>query len=180
MTLGSLQNSFALVQVNSEISSPFFNVRIVGNVSKVVYGNTLDFIGYLGQTVLIYWGLNPTEMYPNFPHVELAYNAAESTGPQLPSEDILYVTLATDPAASAYAVNFAAYNLSFFNDNEIIHQLLVFRDPCWPACKPFSLELLASAPSPPLPVHRMKGVWAVLQDRYALVTFHMNPVYLRT
>jgi hypothetical protein len=34
--------------------------------------------------------------------------------------------------------------------------------------------------APPLPVDAMKGVWGVLQDRYAMVTFHRTPGFLYT
>jgi len=38
---------------------------------------------------------------------------------------------------------------------------------------------IGDAEAPPLPVNRMKGIWGVLQNRYAVVTFHENPGYVR-
>ena len=83
--------------------------------SRVNYELTTAFDGLAGETVLVYWGEEPTT-FEDLKRVELPYDVTFSNGLQANSEEVLFASLSTDSNASALEYSFTAQTLGYIND----------------------------------------------------------------
>ena len=125
MTLETLTSMYAVVKIYNE-KEFFFNIYTKrqndGNDfswyrSRVNYESTTAFNGLAGETVLVYWGKEPTS-HPELQRVELPYEPTFSNGNQDLDEEILFASLSTDSSASAGEYNFTVQALGYTNDRE--------------------------------------------------------------
>ena len=85
--------------------------------SRVNYETTTAFDGLIGETVMVYWGEEPTA-HSNLKRVEIAYDPTFSNGLQESTEDVLFAAISTDSSAAAYEYDFTIQNLGYINDLE--------------------------------------------------------------
>ena len=123
MTLETLTSMYAVVKIYNE-EEFFFNVYTKrqndGNDeafyrSKVTYELSTAFDGLAGETVLVYWGEEPTS-FKNMKRVQLPKNTSASVGLQANDEDILFAAVSTNSGAAVGNYNFTVESLGFIND----------------------------------------------------------------
>ena len=135
MNLGSLTNQWAIVDVRAE-GSPFFTVYTAkendGNDagswyrSSIVYKPQVDLTAYIGQTIMLYWGDEPSED-PLLPRVECTQVPLESDGLQIDSEVVSLAALATGTGHSAGHYEFVASEVGYtFAGVEHVYALTAF------------------------------------------------------
>lgn len=125
MTLSTLTSMYAVVKIYNE-RELFFNVYTKRENdgsdfswyrSRVNYESTTAFDGLSGETVLVYWGEEPTS-HAELKRVEIDYDPTFSNGPQAQDEEVLFAALSTDSGASAGEYNFTVQALGYINDLE--------------------------------------------------------------
>ena len=123
MTLETLTSMYAVVKIYNE-EEFFFNVYTKrqndGNDeafyrSKVTYELSTAFDGLAGETVLVYWGEEPTS-FKNMKRVQLPKNPSASVGLQANDEDILFAAVSTNSGAAVGNYNFTIESLGIIND----------------------------------------------------------------
>ena len=123
MTLESLTSMYAVVTIYNEREFHFSVYTKRENDgsdyswyrSRVNYELTTAFDGLAGETVLVYFGEEPTS-FEDLKRVELPYDATFSNGLQAKTEDVLFASLSTDSNASALEYSFTAQTLGYVND----------------------------------------------------------------
>ena len=74
------------------------------------------------EKILIYYGTNPIDLYPNLRHIQLLFNASASQGSLLPTEIIYLMSLNAPSAMAAGAISYNVYNTGFVLNNGIQNQ----------------------------------------------------------
>ena len=74
------------------------------------------------EKILIYYGTNPIDIYPNLRHIQLLFNASASQGSLLPTEIIYLMSLNAPSAMAAGAISYNIYNTGFVLNNGIQNQ----------------------------------------------------------
>lgn len=74
------------------------------------------------EKILIYYGTNPIDLYPNLRHIQLLFNASASQGSLLPTEIIYLMSLNAPSAMAAGAISYNIYNTGFVLNNGIQNQ----------------------------------------------------------
>ena len=95
--------------------------------SRVNYESTTAFDGLAGETVLVYFGQEPTS-FKQLRRVELVKNDTFSFGPQASDEDILLGSISTDSNATAEEFEFTVHNLGFINKSLEVNTILKVRN----------------------------------------------------
>jgi hypothetical protein len=126
--LGELTAVYTVTSVRAE-GAPFFVLHTTpesdgsdaGSTfrSSIVYAATGSLSSYIGQDILLYIGDN-TGLYPTIPHVELAANAAASSGPQGSDEIVSFGALATPVNASEGYYEFVSNNFGYTNNGNTV------------------------------------------------------------
>lgn len=138
MTLDTLKGMYAVIKVvNTEV--PYFSVytkpQADANNAAFWYRSRLTYLtygaldAYAGQTVLIYWGDDPSTAYAAIPHVELTLDLSTSNGPQAASEEILFGALSTSSNYADGSYEFIAKALGYINNNTRREYILETNDP---------------------------------------------------
>jgi len=74
------------------------------------------------EKILIYYGTNPIDLYPNLRHIQLLFNASASQGSLLPTEIIYLMSLNAPSAMAAGVISYNIYNTGFVLNNGIQNQ----------------------------------------------------------
>jgi hypothetical protein len=74
------------------------------------------------EKILIYYGTNPIDIYPNIRHIQLLFNTVASQGSLLPTEIIYLMSLNAPSAMAAGAISYNIYNTGFVLNNGIQNQ----------------------------------------------------------
>lgn len=138
MTLDTLKGMYAVIKViNTEV--PYFSLytkpQLDSNNAAFWYRSRLNYLtlgaldAYAGQTVLIYWGEDPTTAHATIPHVELTLDPSTSNGPQAVSEEILFGALSTSSNYPDGSYEFIAKALGYINNNARREYILETNDP---------------------------------------------------
>jgi len=131
MTLESLTSMYAVVTIYNEREfhfSVYTKRQNDGNDyswyrSRVNYELTTAFDGLSGQTVLVYFGEEPTS-FSDLKRVELPYDVTFSNGLQANSEEVLFAALSTDSNAQAGEYDFTVQNLGYINNLREVNSVL--------------------------------------------------------
>ena len=123
MTLETLTSMYAVVTIYKEREFHFSVYTKRENDgqdyswyrSRVNYELTTAFDGLAGETVLVYFGEEPTT-FEDLKRVELPYDVTFSNGLQDLSENVLFAALSTDSNATALEYSFTAQTLGYIND----------------------------------------------------------------
>jgi len=123
MTLKTLTSMYAVVTIYKEREFHFSVYTKRENDgqdyswyrSRVNYELTTAFDGLAGETVLVYFGEEPTT-FEDLKRVELPYDVTFSNGLQDLSENVLFAALSTDSNATALEYSFTAQTLGYIND----------------------------------------------------------------
>ena len=123
MTLETLTSMYAVVTIYKEREFHFsvYTKRENDGLdyswyrSRVNYELTTAFDGLAGETVLVYFGEEPTT-FEDLKRVELPYDVTFSNGLQDLSENVLFAALSTDSNATALEYSFTAQTLGYIND----------------------------------------------------------------
>ena len=123
MTLETLTSMYAVITIYKEREFHFsvYTKRENDGLdyswyrSRVNYELTTAFDGLAGETVLVYWGEEPTT-FEDLKRVELPYDVTFSNGLQDLSENVLFAALSTDSNATALEYSFTAQTLGYIND----------------------------------------------------------------
>ena len=123
MTLTTLTSMYAVVRIYNEREFHFsvYTTRENDGLdyswyrSRVNYELTTAFDGLSGQTVLVYFGEEPSS-FPELKRVELPYDVTFSNGPQGSNESVLFAALSTDSNAGSGEYNFTVQNLGHINN----------------------------------------------------------------
>lgn len=126
MTLDTLTSMYALVTIYNERAFHFsvYTKRQDDGLDYSWYRSRVNyelpsglFDGLAGQTVLVYYGEEPTA-FQELNKIELPYSETFSNGIQAGNEEILFAAISTDSSAAAGEYNFTAHNLAYTNDSE--------------------------------------------------------------
>ena len=90
--------------------------------SRVNYELTTAFDGLAGETVLVYFGEEPTT-FEDLKRVELPYDVTFSNGLQDLDENVLFAALSTDSNATALEYSFTAQTLGYINDGKDVNTI---------------------------------------------------------
>ena len=131
MTLESLTSMYAVVKIYNEREfhfSVYTKRQNDGNDyswyrSRVNYELTTAFDGLSGETVLVYFGEEPTS-FSDLKRVELPYDVTFSNGLQANSEEVLFAALSTDSNAQAGEYDFTVQNLGYINNSRELNSVL--------------------------------------------------------
>jgi hypothetical protein len=87
--------------------------------SRWIY--TIDVSEQLLQTekVLVYWGTDPAELYPNLRHIEALKNVIASEGPQLETETVYLMSINTASGEPTESIDYNLYNSGFVLNNGV-------------------------------------------------------------
>jgi hypothetical protein len=105
-------NRLPLMALFSPSQSAFYTSRWIYTISPVEQ---------LLQTekVLLYWNIDPVDIYPNLRHIELLKNVIASEGPQLETETVFLMSINTASAEPASSISYNLYNAGFVLNNGI-------------------------------------------------------------
>ncbi len=123
MTLETLTSMYAVVTIYKEREFHFsvYTKRENDGLdyswyrSRVNYELTTAFDGLAGETVLVYFGEEPTT-FEDLKRIELPYDVTFSNGLQDLKENVLFAALSTDSNATALEYSFTAQTLGYIND----------------------------------------------------------------
>ena len=125
MTSDTVENGWALVKLVKD-GPVFFNKYTARKNdsfdrswyrSKFNYVDNSQFTGRAGQTVLVYFGSDPTTVFPAVTHLQLAYNSGNSDVSVLHSgtDSVYSLALATDENAAQDSIEIIVKNVGFKN-----------------------------------------------------------------
>jgi hypothetical protein len=105
-------NRLPLMALFSPSQSAFYTSRWIYTVSPTEQ---------LLQTekVLLYWNIDPVDLYPNLRHIELLKNVVASDGPQLETETVFLMSVNTTSAEPAGSISYNLYNAGFVLNNGV-------------------------------------------------------------
>lgn len=134
ITSANLDGQYALVEVRAG-GAPYFvyytaptgdgNDAASWYRSRLVYAPTgYDLTAYIGQTIVLYWGTEPTSL-GGFPTVECTLDTFSTVGPQGATENLLFGNLSTSSGYPAGTYDFLVKSLSYIADGNNMTYLTV-------------------------------------------------------
>ena len=121
-TLGTLSGGYAVITVYSDTVAPFLNFYtkrkndgqdVSWYRSRVVYNDPNVLIGYVGQTVVLYWGTEP-DLYPDYAKIELPLDTFSTVGPQQADEEIFLASLSTSTNYAEGSFEFTTRSMGYY------------------------------------------------------------------
>ena len=138
ITVGSLKNQFAVIKVLAT-GVPYFNVYTVptGQAadaaswyrSRMTYLTSGALDSYVGQTVLLYRGDDPSNLFQTMPHIEMVLDESTSVGPAGTDELVMFGSLSTSSGQPEGTYEFIAKSLGFTNSTAVTQFNLDTNDP---------------------------------------------------
>ncbi|MCP4996994.1 MAG: hypothetical protein GY934_24940, partial [Gammaproteobacteria bacterium] len=138
ITVGSLKNQFAVIKVLAT-GVPYFNIytQPTGDGadaaswfrSRLTYLTFDSLDAYVGQTVLIYRGEDPSNLFQTMPHIEMELEPSSSFGPAGTDELVMFGSLSTSTGYPAGYYEFIAKSLGFTNGTAVTQFNLDTNDP---------------------------------------------------
>ena len=138
ITVGSLKNQFAVIKVLAT-GVPYFNIytQPTGDGADAAswFRSRLSYLtfdsldAYVGQTVLIYRGEDPSNLFQTMPHIEMELEPSSSFGPAGTDELVMFGSLSTSTGYPAGHYEFIAKSLGFTNDTAVTQFNLDTNDP---------------------------------------------------
>ena len=130
MSLETLTSMFAVVKVynEKEFSFSLYTDRKNDGAdaswyrSLVTYDSSTAFDGLSGETVLLYWGEEPTS-FKEVRRVKLTKNESLSEGPQIKDEDLMFAGITTDSSMEACSYDFTVQALGYVNSGNQVSSL---------------------------------------------------------
>ena len=122
MTLSGLNGMYAIIEVYSDTVAPYFNFYTKRKNdgqdtswyrSRVSYNDPNILAGYVGQTVIMYWGTEP-DIYPDYPRIEVPLDPFSTVGPQDADEEIFIASLSTSTGYPADSFEFTSISLGYY------------------------------------------------------------------